>query len=181
MITARMKMSKRNFAARLFEQQGFSLVEVLVTLFIITLALFGTAGLQAYSLRVNQLGKFRGQAVLLVDDLAERMEANFTFADQYDVSATGTAPALGTDCGTTNCDGDGLVSYDLARWQNTVANSLPRSTWAVSSAPIATGSPLISTTFILSWQERATNASNTTSTATVTATYVTNRIIKKTL
>jgi type IV pilus assembly protein PilV len=180
MTIVRKKMQKQALTAQRLGQQGFSLVEVLVTLLIITLALFGTAGLQAYSMRVNQLGKFRGQAVFLVNDLAERMEANFTLADQYDIPSTGRAPALGTDCSTTDCTGASLVSYDLARWQNAVANALPQSVWAVASAPIAPASPLISTTFTLSWQERATNATNSTSTATVTATYVTTRLIKKT-
>jgi type IV pilus assembly protein PilV len=166
--------------ARRLGQQGFSLIEVLVTLLITTLALFGTAGLQAYSLRVNQLGKFRGQAVFLVNDLAERMEANFTMAEQYDIATTSTVPTLGTDCSSANCNATALASYDLAQWQNAVATALPQSTWSVVSAPLISASPLISTTFTLSWQERATAAPNTTSTATVTATYVTSRLIKST-
>ena len=40
-------------------QCGFSMIEVLVTLLIISLALLGTAGLQAYSMRLNQGGQFR--------------------------------------------------------------------------------------------------------------------------
>jgi type IV pilus assembly protein PilV len=162
------------------KQQGFSLVEVLVTVLIITLALFGTAGLQAYSMRVNQVGKFRGQAVFLVNDLAERMEASFALAAQYDIASTGTAPALGRDCSSTNCNAAELVTYDLAQWQNAVTNTLPQSTWSVLSAPLVAASPLISTTFTLSWQERATAAPNSTSTATLTATYVATRLIKST-
>ena len=51
-------------------QRGFSMIEVLVTLLIISLALLGTAGLQAFSMRLNQGGQFRTQAVFLVADLA---------------------------------------------------------------------------------------------------------------
>lgn len=180
-------MTKVRFAARnqprianFSAQRGFSMIEVLVTVLIITLALFGTAALQAYSLRINQVGKFRGLAVLLVDDLAERMEANFAFAEQYDLAITGSAPASGVDCSATLCDGATLATHDLARWQNAVAKSLPQSTWAVASAPLSAGSPLISTTFTLFWQERATNATNTTSTATITASYIATRMIKTT-
>ena len=53
-----------------YAQRGFSMIEVLVTLLIISLALLGTAGLQAYSMRLNQSGQFRTQAVFLVADLA---------------------------------------------------------------------------------------------------------------
>jgi type IV pilus assembly protein PilV len=178
MTIVRKKMQKQALTAQRLGQQGFSLVEVLVTLLIITLALFGTAGLQAYSMRVNQLGKFRGQAVYLVSDLAERMEANFSNADQYNITATSTAPALSGDCLTTNCSNAGLVAYDLNQWQIAVANTLPQSSWAVESASVGGSASLISTTFSLSWQERATTAPNSTSTATVTATFVTTRLIK---
>ena len=61
---------------------GFSMVEVLVTLLIIALALLGTAGLQAYSMRLSQSSVLRSQAVFLVADLSERMEANRERAKQ---------------------------------------------------------------------------------------------------
>ena len=55
-------------------QHGFSMIEILVTLLIIAMAMLGTAGMQAYALKVGQGGQFRNQAVFLAADMAERIE-----------------------------------------------------------------------------------------------------------
>ncbi len=121
----------RPLAARL--QRGFSLIEVLVTMFIISLALLGTAGLQAYSMRLNQGGQFRTQAVFLASDLAERMEANKTAAitGAYAVAESGTAiaPSLACLAGQPACNPAALATFDLAQWENAVSSTLPQSSW----------------------------------------------------
>ncbi len=160
------------------KQAGFSMIEVLVTLMIITLGLFGVVGLQAFSLRANQAGKYRGQAVFLADDLGQRMEINFPNANGYDVALSSTAPALNKDCTTSTCSGADLMTYDLAVWQAAVAAALPQSSWSVTTAQLAATPNLTSATFTLTWQERMGSIANNTSTATVTATYVTTRLIK---
>ena len=121
-------------------QRGFSMIEVLVTLLIISLALLGTAGLQAYSMRLNQSGQFRTQAVFLVADLAERMEANTPGAVRaaYVLPESSTVNALSTACTTGMCpcaaapgDCNALANFDLSQWQNVVAASLPQASWEV--------------------------------------------------
>jgi type IV pilus assembly protein PilV len=157
-------------------QRGFSLIEVLVTLMIVSLALFGTAGLQAYSIRFNQSGQFRGQAVFLAGDLAERMEANPTEvkALKYDLDPTSVAPAIDSTCGGVSCT---TAQIDLMQWQNAVANALPQSTWSVTT--LASGN-LMAATITLAWPERPTGTTNSTasSTAAITATYVATRLIR---
>ena len=74
-------------------QRGFSMIEVLVTILIISLALLGTAGLQAYSMRLNQGGQFRSLAVFLAADLAERIEANKSSAGAGDYVVPSTSGA----------------------------------------------------------------------------------------
>lgn len=56
--------------------RGFSLVEVMVTVFILAIALLGLAGLQARALTGEYESFSRGQAMLLVNDMADRMAAN---------------------------------------------------------------------------------------------------------
>lgn len=119
--------------------RGFSMIEVLVTLLIISLALLGTAGLQAYAMRLTQGGQFRTQAVFLVADLVERMEANRTgaVAGAYEVtSTTGTdfladSNAPSTACATAPCIDTALAAYDLSQWQHALAATLPQSSWSV--------------------------------------------------
>lgn len=140
-------------------QQGFSMIEVLVTLLIISLALLGTAGLQAYSMRLNQGGQFRSQAVFLVADLAERMEANkpAAVAGSYVKATTSVPSALSTACTVGTCTGVALAAYDLSQWENAVAAVLPQSSWSVTQ--VTAGNP--STYSIrVSWVDRATDTTN---------------------
>ena len=115
--------------------RGFSMIEVLVTLLIVSLALLGTAGLQAYSMRLNQGGQFRTQAVFLVADLAERIEANNpgAVAGNYLLAASNVANALSVACqaGQPACSAAALATLDLSQWQNAVFAALPQSTWEV--------------------------------------------------
>lgn len=115
-------------------ERGFSMIEVLVTLLVISLALLGTAGLQAYSLRMNQASQFRSQAVFLVADLAERIEANRAraIAGAYVVTTASVPSPIVTNCAVGFCNAQQLVDYDLSQWSNAVAATLPQSTWTVA-------------------------------------------------
>jgi type IV pilus assembly protein PilV len=60
--------------------KGFTLIEVLVTVLIIAIGLLGLAGMQMTSLN-NQLEAYqRAQALLLIEDMANRIRANATAA-----------------------------------------------------------------------------------------------------
>ena len=147
-------------------QRGFSMIEVLVTLLIIALALLGTAGLQAYSMRMNQGGQFRTQAVFLVADLTERMEANKNAISKgaYALALSNAPNPLLTSCTDAVCTCDRLAGgvcsalalYDLSVWQNTVAATLPQSSWSVVNAG---GNPS-TVTVTVSWVDRRADTTN---------------------
>ena len=144
------------------DQRGFSMIEVLVTLLVISLALLGTAGLQAYSMRLNQGGQLRSLAVFLAADLAERMEANKAgaVAGAYAVASTTGATFLAgagdvsTACVTGTCNAAALAAFDLSQWQNAVATSLTQSSWSVVQT--TTGNPS-AYTITIGWVDRRTN------------------------
>jgi type IV pilus assembly protein PilV len=123
--------------------RGFTLVEVLVTLVILTFGLLGIAGLMAKGQRIAFEAYQRQQAIALASDMAERIRGNRFFAISCPTSPidyTGcttyimTAPLItplgqglfygdyrtGTgavkDCGIQICDGAQLVLYDIAMW-----------------------------------------------------------------
>lgn len=56
--------------------RGFSLIEVLVALAIMSFGMLGIAALQVTGVRANQGAYLRSQATLIANDLAERMYAN---------------------------------------------------------------------------------------------------------
>lgn len=57
-------------------QQGFSLVEVLVAIVVLSFGLLGMVGMQAFSLQSNREARLQGQAAVLARELAEMMRGN---------------------------------------------------------------------------------------------------------
>ncbi|MBL8268258.1 type IV pilus modification protein PilV [Steroidobacter sp.] len=96
-------------------QRGFTLVEILVTVVLISVGLLGVAALQLTTLRGNQEAYVRSQASILAADILDRMRANpIAFRNgAYDVDFNGT--------GT----GAGQAFNDLTTWQQTINTTLP--------------------------------------------------------
>jgi type IV pilus assembly protein PilV len=96
---------------------GFSLVEVLISIVILSIGLLGMAGLTAASLNGTNESYYRSQATVLADDILDRMRANPAAArgQQYDVTAGPVYIAAG---GT-------MARFDAEEWVDTVAASLP--------------------------------------------------------
>lgn len=107
---------------------GFTLVEVLISLLILSIGLLGLAGLQTTGLRANHSANLRTQATLLAYDMADRMRANqggyeggfYHIATPADRSCVwdGSAPA--------DCSLQQLAEHDVWEWNATVARELPQ-------------------------------------------------------
>jgi type IV pilus assembly protein PilV len=84
-------------AAHARAQRGATLLEVLVTLLIVSFGLFGLVGLQA-RLQSSEMESYqRSQALILLNDMASRIAINRRMASSYVTTApTGT----GVDCPT---------------------------------------------------------------------------------
>jgi type IV pilus assembly protein PilV len=68
-------------------QSGFSLIEVLVTMFVIAIGLLGFAGLQAYSLKSNTLATQRSLAAMHSHSIIESIRANMLFRADYNTAS----------------------------------------------------------------------------------------------
>jgi type IV pilus assembly protein PilV len=98
--------------------RGFTLLEVLVAVLVLSVGLLGLAGLQAHSLRNNHSAMLRSQAVAIGYDLLDRMRSNR-------VAALGAGSAYETDYGdtetkpdcTSNCSIAQIAQYDLGSWK----------------------------------------------------------------
>lgn len=102
---------------------GFSLIEVLVTLIILMTGLLGLAGLQGRALTSQMESYQRSQALILIKDMADRLNANREFSSNY-----ATSSPLGVeapDC--TESDTDTAVN-DLCEWSNALKGSAETTT-----------------------------------------------------
>ena len=91
-------------------QRGATLVEVLVTIIIISFGLLGMAGLQV-RLQVSEMESYqRSQALILLNDMAHRIAANRNNAASY---VTGSALGSGMTCPT---DTTTIVNRDKKEW-----------------------------------------------------------------
>ncbi len=115
-------------APRLAAQDGFTLVEVLVTLVIFAFGMLGVAGLQMVSLASMDSAQYRTVATIKASEMAERMRAN------PDAVYAGRAPAHGA-CRTSHyndrhenaapCTVEQLASDDVWDWNTELAAVLP--------------------------------------------------------
>ena len=108
--------------------RGFTLIEVLVTLVILTFGLLGIAGLMAKGQRASFEAFQRQQATSIASDMAERVRSNRSQAVAYSAAAPLNDPlgqgaryndlltASVTDCGTYQCSTAQLAAYDIALW-----------------------------------------------------------------
>lgn len=102
-------MNHRNSLFRGPRSKGFSLVEVMVSVLILSIGLLGVAAMQATSLKNTQSSMERSQAVIHSYAMIDSMRANVNAArgNLYNVGWTCAAPAQ------TN-----LVTRDIADWIN---------------------------------------------------------------
>jgi type IV pilus assembly protein PilV len=104
-------------------EAGFSLLEILITLLILTIGLLGLAGLQAIAQRTGQEAYQRAQAIIILNDILDRINTNRAVATCYAITtpASGT-PHLGTT-GTGRYDPAGFSCPSMATNPNGVTRA----------------------------------------------------------
>lgn len=123
-------------------QAGFTMVEVLVALVVLTIGMLGIAALLLKSLQSGRTATYRTQAVNLAADLADRIRVNRTADVAYGTLFAETevaVPACDTTGGCTDLD---LAATDLSRWKATIAQLLPNGEGqVVVTVPAVPGNP----------------------------------------
>ena len=82
---------------------GFTLIEVLISLLIVTLGLLGLAGMQAVAQRAEMDSYQRAQALALAQDMVDRLNANPKVAGCYAFTPGTGAVWAGTGAGAPTC------------------------------------------------------------------------------
>jgi len=92
---------------------GFTMIEVLVALLILSIGLLGIAGMQTLSVQMNVSARQSSQATYLAYDIVDRMRANRQAAlgGAYDYDSDGCQSTPGTGS---------VANRDLTAWLNTL-------------------------------------------------------------
>jgi type IV pilus assembly protein PilV len=96
-------------------QRGTSMIEVLVTIVILTFGLLGLVGMQT-RLQMSEVESYqRAQGLILIEDMASRIATNRNSASSY---VTGTSSPLGTGNSCTYSAGSSRQAQDSCEWSN---------------------------------------------------------------
>ena len=139
-------MSSNSFRGNARAERGFSLIEVLVALIVLSVGLLGLAALQSTAAQFNAGAYSASQATILAYDIADRIRANRQAAlgGAYNSPFPGTLPTC------TDAVAGTVVQQDLAAWRRALACALPSGNGAVAFAGTAAGGTL---TISVSWNE----------------------------
>ena len=102
-------------------QTGFSLIEILIALFVFAIGILTVAGLQIVSKRTNHEAVQRTTATYLAYDIIERMRANPDQLGVYVDDTLGAARATPTvNCTAASCTTQQLAEFDVWQWQQAI-------------------------------------------------------------
>lgn len=118
----RIPQDARGFVQR---QSGFTLIELMVAMLILSVGLLSMAGLQATSMRSTHAAYMRTQAGIAAMEMAERMRVNVVGVDANSYANVSSPPAgtAPTSCLTNDCGFAAIANDDIYQWLLSLANS----------------------------------------------------------
>lgn len=147
-------------------QVGFSMIEVLVVIVVLSFGMLGVAGLQANTAKFKINSWVRSAASVQFSDLADRVRANPGQAGPpYGLPTAGASASayvlqrswadqqvddlsLPTDCLATECTAEQRAAYDMLAWRARVRRSFPQ------GSVVVTGNRATGITATIAWLDR---------------------------
>ena len=137
-------------------QRGFTLVEALVALVVLSIGMLGIAALYVESLRAGREAVTRSTAVLLAGDMADRIRANRDAGPAYakDADDVGAESANCEQGGASaSCTPAVMAAHDIALWEAEIKQTLPGGSQATGEIAVNTGTNPRTYTITVSWIE----------------------------
>ena len=116
----------------LSRSKGFSLLEVMIAVLVMSVGLLGLGILVGNSVKVNSSAYTRTQASFLADNIAERMRANTMSTWAGDYTGTYANPTANPGCDSAPCSPTQLANWDLYRWTTMMDQLLPQGSADIS-------------------------------------------------
>lgn len=106
---------------------GFSLLEVLIALFVFSVGLLGLAGMMVSAVRGNHQAYHRSQATYVAEAITDGLRANLAAVNAGDYNTDGfISTYAGPDCQPGNaCAPEQLAGRDLRAWTAMASGLLP--------------------------------------------------------
>lgn len=105
--------------------RGFTLIEVLITIFVAGIGLLAVAGLQGMAKKLNYDAIQRTSASALAQSMVESLRGNPGYLDAY-LTADAAGVVATVDCGAAACTPLELAAYDLQRWARALSGAEAR-------------------------------------------------------
>jgi type IV pilus assembly protein PilV len=118
------------------KNRGFTLLEVLIAVVVLSIGLLGIAGLQSFGQKSNHSSYLRSQATALANDMLDRMRANNAGVQGGNYNTVDTTANTYTDpgCASATCSSSAMAQYDKYDWQQELAAQLPTGNGTVTGA-----------------------------------------------
>ena len=146
-------------------QQGFTLIEVMVSLLIISIGMLGVAGMQTRDLQSGSLAAQRLIVVMKAQDIAGRIRINSASVDSYAVSES--YAGINNLCvNETKCTAQQLAEFDVYLWKQDLLTVLPNNADTTASVTVDNPAPattLATVVITISWKNSAGDQSYSTS------------------
>lgn len=119
-------------------KNGFTMVEVLVSIFVLSLGVIGVAGMQLNAMRVSQQSSYQTVALQLASEMADKMRSNdaqMKLADSlnpflavnYNAATDGAPTAPNKICysSAADCNAEELAKFDIYELETRIRDVLP--------------------------------------------------------
>lgn len=107
-------------------ERGVTLIEILITLLLVSIGLIGSLAMQARAMQDNQSAYYRSQAINMATDMADRIRLNSSAATTYDdVAPTSKFNDAGFVVNRGDAANVALAKNDIRAWLNWIQTSLP--------------------------------------------------------
>jgi len=130
---------------------GFSLVEVLIALVIMSVGMLGIAGLYVEGMKAGRTSTFRHHAVTVASDVADRIRANPLGAVDYE----GVGGNNNCVLGNVDCNPQQMAANDIWLWQAQADDMLPNGDVAITFDDTVTPNTY---RIVVSWEEAGENS-----------------------
>jgi type IV pilus assembly protein PilV len=175
------------------KEQGFAMLEVLISLLVILFGALGIAGMQLMAINNTETARYQNIATMLASSMSAKMQTNFAYWSTLpppasiwvtDLTIGGSGvPAVPTYTGTclnTSCTPVQMAAYDLKNWGAAMAGiehpvdgvvysgmALPAPQGGAASGSISclSATPMVCT-LTISWSEKNIALGNPTGTET---------------